>query len=108
MAQEIDGGIAYLRSLRRSVSPLAAAATGPARETGSDKHSGSGRAIADSGERFKGAEERRSPRDPGEGSAELREEGWDVRTWATFSDVRLHGCYVEAQATYPAGTMLPF
>jgi hypothetical protein len=55
MAQEIDGGIAYLRSLRRSVSPLAAAATGPARETGSDKHSGSGRAIADSGERFKWA-----------------------------------------------------
>lgn len=30
-----------------------------------------------------------------------------MRTWATFSDVRWHGCYVEAQATYPAGTMLP-
>jgi hypothetical protein len=106
MAQEIDDGIAYLRSLKRSASPLAAAATGPARETGSDEHSGPGRAIADSGERFNGAEKRRSPRFPCEGSAELREEGCDVRTGATFSHVSLHGCYVEAQATYPAGTML--
>ena len=36
----------------------------------------------------------------------LREDGRDVRTWATFSDVSLHGCYVEAQATYPVGTIL--
>ena len=34
----------------------------------------------------------------------MREEGCDVRTWATFTDVSLHGCYVEAQATYPVGT----
>ena len=55
---------------------------------------------------FAGAERRRSPRFKCEGSVELREEGCDVRTWATFSDISLHGCYVEAQATYPAGTML--
>jgi hypothetical protein len=36
----------------------------------------------------------------------MREEGCDVRTWATFTDVSLHGCYVEAQATYPVGTVL--
>src|SRR5215831_11445806 len=36
----------------------------------------------------------------------LREEGCDVRTWATFTDISLNGCYVEAQATYPAGTLL--
>ena len=36
----------------------------------------------------------------------MREEGCDVRTWATFSDISLHGCYVEAQATYPVGTLL--
>ena len=41
-----------------------------------------------------------------EGSAELREDGCDVRTWATFSGISLHGCYVEAQATYPVGTVL--
>ena len=26
--------------------------------------------------------------------------------WASFSDVRLHGCSMEAQAPYPAGTKL--
>ena len=57
-------------------------------------------------EHFTGADKRRSPRYKCEGSAELREQGCDVRTWATFTDVSLHGCYVEAQATYPAGTML--
>jgi hypothetical protein len=36
----------------------------------------------------------------------LREEGCDVRTWSTFTDISLNGCYVEAQATYPAGTLL--
>jgi len=55
---------------------------------------------------FAGAERRRSPRFKCEGSVELREEGCDVRTWATFTDVSLHGCYVEAQATYPIGAML--
>jgi PilZ domain-containing protein len=28
------------------------------------------------------------------------------RTWSTFTDISLNGCYVEAQATYPAGTLL--
>jgi hypothetical protein len=63
-------------------------------------------AVSDSGERFKGSEKRRSPRYKCEGSAELREEGCDVRTWATFTDISLHGCYVEAQATYPVGKVL--
>lgn len=36
----------------------------------------------------------------------MREEGCDGRTWSTFTDIGLHGCYVEAQATYPAGTLL--
>ena len=47
-----------------------------------------------------------SPRYKCEGSAEIQEDGREVRTWATFSDVSLHGCYVEAQATYPVGTTL--
>jgi hypothetical protein len=58
------------------------------------------------GEGFQGAEKRRSPRYKCEGSAELREEGCDVRTWSTFTDISLNGCYVEAQATHPAGTQL--
>lgn len=36
----------------------------------------------------------------------MRTEGCDVRTWATFTDISLHGCYIEAQATFPAGTVL--
>jgi len=62
--------------------------------------------TVENGESFQGAEKRRSPRYKCEGSAEVREEGCDVRTWASFSDIGLHGCYVEAQATYPAGTLL--
>jgi hypothetical protein len=96
MAHEIDEGVAYLRSLKQS-SPQSAAAAAPARYSPS---------AGDAGDQFKGAEKRRSPRYRCEGSAELREEGCDVRTWATFSDISLHGCYVEAQATYPANTIL--
>jgi len=36
----------------------------------------------------------------------MREDGADVQTWARFTDISLHGCYVEAQATYPVGTVL--
>ena len=106
MAQEINEGIAYLRALEQSVSPLAPTAEAPAVEAGGEERSGSSSPIVDSGERFKGAERRRSPRYKCEGSAELREDGCDVRTWAAFSDISLHSCYEEAQATYPVGTVL--
>ncbi len=104
MAEEMDEGVAYLRALKHSVSPLAAAA-GPARETGAGEP-GANSALAGSGDQFKGTDKRRSPRYRCEGSAELLEDGCEVRTWASFSDISLHGCYVEAQATYPAGTVL--
>jgi PilZ domain len=102
MAQEIDDGVAYLRALKQSTSPVAATAATPARQVNPDHPVSSG----DSSDHFKGAEKRRSPRYKCEGSAEMCEAGHDVRTWATFSDISLHGCYVEAQATYPAGTIL--
>ena len=57
-------------------------------------------------EPFGGAEKRRSQRLRCEGSVDIREEGCDVRTWARFSDISMHGCYVESQATYPVGTIL--
>ena len=103
MAQEIDDGVAYLKALRQSTSPIAATAATPAPEANSEAHP---TPAADAGDRFKGAEKRRSPRYKCEGSADMCEEGHDVRTWATFSDISLHGRYVEAQATYPAGTIL--
>jgi PilZ domain len=106
MAQEIDEGVAYLRALKRSGSSIATTAAATAREITAPGHSAPDGATADSNERFQGSEKRRSPRYKCEGSAEMREEGCDVRTWATFTDVSLHGCYVEAQATYPVGTVL--
>ena len=97
----MNGGIAYLKALREAT----AAAAAPAREANLPNEAAQNPGLA-TGERFGGAEKRRAPRYKCEGSAEVREEGCDVRTWATFTDIGLHGCYVEAQATYPAGTLL--
>ena len=102
MPQDINEGVAYLVALKQG-----------AGVTGGNSTLADGGAAApsttipaDSGERFQGAEKRRSARYKCEGSAEVREQGCDVRTWATFADISLHGCYVEAQATYPPGTVL--
>jgi hypothetical protein len=110
MAEEINEGIAYLRALKHSARQPGGPATAPAHEVhpctpeSCAPESGAGGNRPD--EQFSGAEKRRSTRYKCEGSAEVREEGCDVRTWAAFTDVSLHGCYVEAQATYPAGTSL--
>ena len=100
MAEETNEGVAYLKALKQSVVPAAATAAAPAREPASDEDPQPIAPAADSGERFQGEEKRRSPRFKCEGCAELRAESGDVRTWAAFQDVSLHGCYVEAQATY--------
>jgi hypothetical protein len=36
----------------------------------------------------------------------MTEEGCDTRTWASFKDISMHGCYVEATSTYAVGTNL--
>ena len=61
---------------------------------------------AESTPSYSGPEKRRSSRYQCDGVLEMREEGCDVPTWARFTDISLHGCYVEAQATYPPGTIL--
>lgn len=104
MEHEMNDGVAYLKALKQSGSSPAAAAAAPA--TTSPVHSASMSEVPDAQAQYKGVEKRRSPRFKCEGSAEMREQGHDVRTWATFTDVSLHGCYVEAQATYPVGTVL--
>ena len=111
MAQETDDGVAYLRALKQgsAAQPRGAAAgtaTAPAKEPMPEQRPGTVAVSAHAAEQFQGAEKRRSPRYKCEGSAEMREEGCDVKTWATFTDISLHGCYVEAQATYPVGTVL--
>jgi hypothetical protein len=100
MAEDINEGVSYLAALKQGTDPQAGNVVAPARE-----HAGEQRATA-AGEQFKGAEKRRSPRYKCEGSVELREDGRDVHTWASFTDVSLHGCYVAAQATYPVGSLL--
>ena len=100
MAQDINEGTAYLMALRASQGGAAAA---PARQVDDEKRASDPSANSDG---YQGVEKRRSPRYKCEGSAEVREEGCDVRTWVAFTDISMNGCYVEAQATYPAGTLL--
>ena len=103
MAEEIDEGVAYLRALKQTGSPYSASAA-PARSA--EGTPASSPAHADSSSQVKGSEKRRSPRYKCEGSVQIREQGCDVHTWASFTDISLHGCYVEAQATYPVGAIL--
>jgi len=49
-------------------------------------------------------EKRRRPRYKCEGSVVFRTQGIDMRTWATFTDISLGGCYVELAATFPKRT----
>lgn len=107
MAEETNEGAAYLIALKQSSAPDGTAAT-PARETTSAELSNASATPAAStgSQTFAGTEKRRTPRYNLEGSAEMREEGGDLRTWATFSDISLHGCYVEATATADVGTVL--
>lgn len=102
MAQETNDGIAYLMALKHATGSQTGASVAAARELEPRQET----ATAQNAESFQGAEKRRAPRYKCEGSAEVRKEGCDVRTWCTFTDISLHGCYVEAQATYPAGTVL--
>jgi hypothetical protein len=103
MAEETNDGIAYLMALRRSTASESAAAAAPARE---ESAAASTSEQASQQRSYQGTEKRRSPRYQCEGSVQMREVNCDVHTWATFTDISLHGCYVEAQATYPVGTVL--
>jgi hypothetical protein len=96
MSEENREGVAYLLALKQS--SQADAASAPAGNVEAD--------FPDVGERFHGSNRRQAPRYKCEGSVEIRTEGCDVRTWATFTDISLYGCYIEAQATFPAGTVL--
>jgi PilZ domain-containing protein len=37
---------------------------------------------------------------------ELKTDGSTIRTWATFTDLRTAGCYVEIMTTFPVGTKM--
>jgi hypothetical protein len=91
---DIGDGASYLNALKRSGSPQAAG-TAPARALNSKPSA-----------KNQGPERRRSPRYRCQGSAHLRELESGASTWATFTDISLHGCYVETAATYRIGTAI--
>ncbi len=103
MSDENGAGAAYLAALRQTTPQAAGAA--PARatspsETSTENIFPAGRPAPVA------AEKRRSPRYRCQGSAHLREVSSSVATWATFTDISLHGCYVEAMATFRTGAKL--
>jgi hypothetical protein len=106
MLEDIHQGVSYLRGLKQSLDLDEGTAPAPTRVAPPDKLPGLETTDAISSDRFPGPEKRRSARYRCEGSAGMREDGKDVQTWARFTDISLHGCYVEAQATYPVGTVL--
>jgi hypothetical protein len=108
MADQTNEGSSYLRALKESTGTPASSAAAPVGEGSPRTPAVSGGIVGSSRQQpqFTGAERRRSPRYKCEGSVELREDGCEVRTWASFTDISMHGCYVEAQATYPVGTLL--
>ncbi|MFZ0761674.1 MAG: PilZ domain-containing protein [Candidatus Sulfotelmatobacter sp.] len=107
MPDETDAGAAYLAALKRSATPQGAAAA-PARapEAARPDQTGSGSVAGPGIPGSNGADKRRSPRYRCQGSAHLGEIDSDVATWATFTDISLHGCYVEATATHRVGVAL--
>jgi len=97
MSEENREGAGYLLALKQSSQADAASAPGGNPEPDAPELLG---------EQIHGANKRQARRYKCEGSVEMRTEGCDVRTWATFTDISLYGCYIEAQATFPAGTVL--
>jgi PilZ domain len=99
---EADEGLAYLQALKQS-SPTAAASAS-ARGPNSEETPWRAQVQNSAGPQTFVLEKRRSPRYKCEGSVEICPEGSELRTWATCTDVSMHGCYVEATTTYPVGT----
>jgi len=104
MPDEDDAGAAYLAALKRSTSD-GGTASAPARAPDSPPTPGTLPGIAP-GRTGPVPEKRKSPRYRCQGSAQLREISSGIATWATFSDISLHGCYVESAAGYVRGSAL--
>ncbi len=104
MSDEENAGAAYLAALKKSTPQAAAAATARAPILPSPSLN---KGIGAPANTISPADEKRkSPRYRCQGSARLREIASGVSTWATFTDISLHGCYVEAMATFRVGAKL--
>jgi hypothetical protein len=103
MAQETDEGLAYLQALKGSA-PTPVPRAVPSSEVNSASGPVRSPAHNSAAPQTFVLEKRRSPRYKCEGNVEICQEGFALRTWATCTDVSMHGCYVEATNTYPVGT----
>jgi hypothetical protein len=95
MPDQNTTGASYLASLKKP-----AAASGPAATPAKASSAANGAVM------HPYSEKRRSPRYRCQGSTHLREISTGVSTWATFTDISLHGVYVEAMSSYNVGARL--
>jgi hypothetical protein len=99
---ETNEGAAYLSALKNPGSPQAtgtATVAAPAKAHFAETPTPANRPSPAR------VEKRKSPRYRCKGSAHLQENG-TVATWATFADISMHGCYVEAASPLRLGTVL--
>jgi hypothetical protein len=104
---ESSDGANYLSGLKQSGSPQAAGAA-PARVPEAPRSTAAPATEAASSNKAGavGVENRRSPRYRCKGSARLQVIGSTVAIWATFADISMHGCYVEAASPLGVGTVI--
>jgi hypothetical protein len=102
MAHERNDRTAYLQALKQ---PDTFSSDAPA-ASGTEPSSDPATANSGAAPQPNCVEKRRSPRYKCEGSAEMTEADGDARSWASFKDISMHGCYVEATSTYPVSTSL--
>lgn len=104
MPDENSAGAAYLAALKQATPQAAGAAPGRAPVFSSENRNGS--VVPADAPNSTHVEKRRSPRYRCQGSAHLCEIRSRVATWSTFTDISMHGCYVEAMSTFRVGAEL--
>jgi hypothetical protein len=101
---ETNEGAAYLSALKNSGSPGAGTAQTP--KAAHSVKTLAGPVTASPAPSAVPKEKRKTPRYRCKGSARLLENGSATATWATFADISMHGCYVEAASPLSLGTVL--
>ncbi len=103
---ETSDGAAYLSALKKSGSPQSAGtATAHAPEAAHSVETRSGEVAPSNRTSTSSVDKRKTPRYRCKGSAHLQQNG-AAPTWATFADISLHGCYVEAATPLRVGSVL--
>jgi PilZ domain len=103
---ETSDGADYLSALKRSGSPQAASAATARAPDPAPGGTRVGEVAPSSKPNPARGDKRKSPRYRCKGSARLQASGSAVATWATFADISLQGCYVEAASPLRVGTLL--